>query len=173
MHYPLTTLAQSTSGIGALGFDLKAFVIQLVTFLLALWILKRYAFGPILKVLQQRRQTIEEGVSLGEKMREEESDMQDKVEEAINEARVKADGIIADAENSAKEAIKEAELKAQEKADNLMKSAEASITQATARARVELEKQMVNLVAEATEAVIKEKVDAKKDAALIEKALRS
>ena len=38
-----------------LGVDGKAFVIQLITFVLAYLVLRRYAFGPILKVLRERR----------------------------------------------------------------------------------------------------------------------
>ena len=69
MIQPLTTFADSSSGIGALGIDGKAFIIQLVTFILAYLVLQRYAFKPILKVMRDRRDTIEAGVRLGEEMR--------------------------------------------------------------------------------------------------------
>ena len=42
----------------------------------------------------------------------------------------------------------------------------------TARARKQLEGELAGLVADATEAVIDEKIDAKKDAQLIERALK-
>ena len=72
---PLTQFADSTSGIGALGLDWKAFIIQLITFVLAFFILKRYAFVPIGKIMQQRRETIESGVKLGEKMQKDQIEL--------------------------------------------------------------------------------------------------
>lgn len=168
----LTQFADSSSGIGALGIDGKAFVIQLITFLLAFWVLKRYAFTPIIKVLRERRETIEQGVKLGEQMRQEKAALEAKVEKALHEARQQADGIIASAKDSGRQAVAEAEEKARNKAAQIVKEADDRITQDTARARQALEKELVGLVSEATEAIIDEKVDAKKDSVIIERALR-
>lgn len=164
--------AESSSGLGALGVDGSAFVIQLITFILAFLVLKRYAFKPIIKVLRERRETIENGVKLGEKMKQEEAKLAAKVDEALHEARKEADSIIATAQDSGRQAIREAEEKARAKAEGLVKEAESRITQETARARKQLEKEVVGLISDATEAIIDEKVDAKKDAALIERALK-
>ncbi len=163
---------QSASGIGALGVDGKAFLIQLITFLLALWVLKRFAFKPILKVLTERRELIEDGVRLGEEMQKEQAKLEQTIDKELHEARKQADGIIAGAEQTGRQIAAEAEQKAQKKADGIIKQAESRIEQESARARQKLEKEIVSLVAEATEAIIDEKVDAQKDAKLINKALK-
>ena len=168
----LTQFGEATSGIGALGIDGKAFIIQLVTFVLAFWVLKRYAFRPILKVMAERRRTIEQGVKLGEEMQKAKADLDAQVEDTLHQARRQADGIIAGAQDAARQTILEAETKAKDKAAGIIDSAEERIKQDTARARRALEKELVGLVTEATEAIIEEKVDAKKDAALIERALK-
>jgi F-type H+-transporting ATPase subunit b len=162
----------SGSGLSALGVDGKAFLIQLITFLLVFWVLKRWAFAPILKVLNERRETIESGVKLGEQMRQEKSAFEAQTEEMLAKARQQADGIIAGAQDSGREAIREAEEKARAKAEGIITAAEGRLEQDTARARQALEKEVASLVASATEAVIGEKVDAKKDAALIERSLK-
>lgn len=164
--------ADSSSGIGALGIDGKAFVIQLITFILAYLVLRRYAFGPILKVLRQRRETIENGVKLGEQMKQEQADMEAKVEKALHEARAKADEIIAGAQETGRQTVHEAEEKARDKAAGIVSAAEERVKQDVAQARRALEKELVGLVADATEAIIDEKVDAKKDAQLIERAIK-
>lgn len=163
---------QSSSGLGALGVDGTAFLIQLTTFLLAFWVLKRYAFKPILRVLNERREMIEDGVRLGEEMQKEQAKLEQKVDQELRAARVKADEVIASAEESGRQITAEAEKKAQTKAEGILKQAESRIEQDTARARQKLEKELVSLVADATEAIIDEKVDAKKDAQLIDKALK-
>lgn len=162
----------SGSGLGALGVDGRAFVIQLVTFLLVFLVLKRYAFKPILKVLRERRETIESGVKLGEQMRQDKAKLEAQVEETLHKARQEADAIIGGAQDSARQAVREAEDKARQKATAILKEADERIVQDTARARQALEAELAGLVAEATEAVIEEKVDAKKDAQLIERVLK-
>lgn len=170
----LTTFASesSSSGLSALGVDAKAFVIQLITFVLALLVLKRYAFKPIVKILGERRELIESGVKLGEQMQKEEAQLAAKVEKALHEARLEADGVIAGAQETARQTIREAEDKAREKAAGILETADSRIAQDTARARKQLESELVGLISDATEAIIEEKVDAKKDAALIERALK-
>lgn len=167
----VTQFADGSSGIGALGIDGKAFIIQLVTFVLAFWVLKRYAFKPILKMMDRRRQTIEDGVTLGEQMKQEQAKLEAKVEKTLHETRIKADGILADAQESGRQLIRDAEAKAQTKADGILAEAKERTKQDVARARRQLEAEVVSLVADATETIIGEKVDAKKDAALIDKAL--
>jgi F-type H+-transporting ATPase subunit b len=162
----------SSSGLGALGVDGQAFLIQLITFVLAYFVLRRFAFGPILKILKERRETIESGVRLGEEMKSERAKLEAEIEEVLHKARQDADKIIASAQDAGRQAIREAEDKAREKAAGILKQADARITQDTARARKQLEKELVGLVADATEAIIKEKLDDKKDTELIERLLK-
>lgn len=168
----LTQFADSSSGIGALGFDGKAFVIQLVTFGLAYLVLKRWAFGPILEVMKRRRETIESSVKLAEQLQKEKTELAAKVEATMHETRQQADAVLADAQEAARQTISEAEIKARDKAAGILQSTEGRIAQDTARARQQLEKELAGLVADATEVMINEKIDAKKDAGLIERALK-
>lgn len=162
----------SGSGLSALGVDGKAFLMQLVTFLLAFLVLKRFAFKPILRVLNERHELIESGVKLGEEMQKERAKLDQTVENTLQDARKEADGIIAAAHETSRETIREAEDKARTKADGILKDAESRIKTDTARARKKLEGELVGLISDATEAIIGEKVDAKKDAQLIDKALK-
>jgi F-type H+-transporting ATPase subunit b len=172
MLHSLFIFGDSSSGLGALGVDGQAFLIQLITFVLAYFVLRQFAFGPILKVLKNRRETIESGVRLGEEMKSERAKLEAQIEEALHKSRQQADKIIAGAEDAGRQAIREAEDKARQKATGILKEAESRIGQDTARARKQLEKDFVGLVADATEAIIHEKVDATKDASLIEHALK-
>lgn len=160
------------SGIGALGVDGKTLVVQLITFIIVILVLRKWAIKPILKLLQQRRETIEKGVSLGEQMQKDQAEMEKQVAAALADARVEADGIIAAASENSREMIREAEDKARTKADSILKEAEERITTETALARKKLEGELVGLISDATETIVGEKVDAKKDAQLIDRALK-
>lgn len=168
----LGQFGDSSSGIGALGINVTSFLIQLATFIIAFLVLRKWAFKPILKILNERREKIEQGVKLGEKMQKQEAEMEQKVAEALAGARKEADGIIAEAGERGRGIISEAEAKAKQKSEAIIASAEERIRQDAARARKSLEAEVASLVSEATEAVIDEKIDPKKDAALIGKALK-
>jgi len=172
MFIALTQFGDSSSGIGALGVDGKAFIIQLITFVLAFLVLKKWAFTPIIKMMDDRRETIEKGVSLGEAMQKEKADFESRVAKALADARKEADTIVGGAHSQAREAIREAEDKARQKAEGIIAEAQDRINQDTKRARAQLEKELIGLIAETTEAVVGEKMDAAKDTALIDKALK-
>lgn len=162
----------SGSGIGALGLDGKALVIQLITFGLAYLVLRKYAFGPIMKVMNERRETIEKGVTLGEQMQKQQVKSEAEVAKKLADARAQADSVIATAQEEARATVREAEDKARTKAEGILTEAEERIAQDTKRARSKLEKELVGLVSEATEVIVGEKVDSQKDTELIERALR-
>jgi len=164
--------AEAHSSGGILGFSVSAFVIQLITFLFVFLILKKFAFGPIVKMLEKRRQTIEDGVMLGEKMEKRMAKLETEADDVIREARHDADRIIANAHKETRELLREAEQSAKKKSDALVAEAGVRIDEDADRARRSLEKDLVGLVSEATEAVVHEKVDAKKDAEIVEKALK-
>ena len=167
-----SVMADSSSGIGALGVDSKDLIIQLVTFVLAFWVLQHWAFKPIIKIMEQRRKTIEDGVNLGEQMKKDKAALEAKVAQELANARTEADGIIAEANENARQVVREAEEKAQEKAAVIVKEGEERAATEMVRARKKLESEIVGWVSDATEAIIGEKVDAKKDADIIDRALK-
>jgi len=160
------------SGFAALGFDVKAFLIQLITFLLVFYILKRYVFGRIIDLLEKRQAKIDEGLKLTSQLTEEKAKLDQEAAKLRTNARKEADALIAATHEQTKTMIREAEATASERAENIVEEARKKIDDETARARRNLEREMVDLVIEATEAVTKEKLDAKKDNALIANALK-
>jgi len=163
---------ESAEGIAALGVNGGALVIQLITFLLVFFVLRKFAFGPIVAMLDERRKVIESGVKLGEEMKLEKAQFEKTVAKELSAARKHADDIIADADTAAKDKVRAAEEKAQEKAAIIVGEGKVRGEQEVTRARKAMESELAGLVAEATEAIIGEKVDASKDAQLIDRALK-
>ena len=164
--------AEKKGGIGALGVDGKALVLQIITFLIVFWLLKKFAFSKIITTLDERRNTIDQGVELGIQMAAEKEKLSQEIEKVLQKARVEADKIIAGGHQEASQLIKQTETDALKKTDALLADAKARIDDDIAKARKGLEKEMLSLVAEATEAIIGEKLDNTKDTMLIEKTLR-
>ncbi len=176
MNYTLHFLAKSSgeeaTGIAALGFDVRAFLIQLITFLFVFYILKRFVFGIIVDLLEKRRKTIEEGVKLTTEMKLEKEKLDTEVQNIRVEARKHADEILSEAQARASSIIKEAENSAQSKIEMLVAQAHQKLERETEQAKRAVEKEAINLVVRATEMILKEKIDPKKDAELINSAIK-
>ena len=121
-----------------------SFVIQMINFLVLLWILNLVFFKPIRKVLIQRKEKItglEEGV---EKLAKEVVEKDNAFENGLKEARVKGlkekESFIEEASGEEKEIIEKINKKAQAQLAEIKKQ----VAEETEKARAELEKDIEN-----------------------------
>lgn len=99
------------------GVNWPAFIAQVLIVLVVYTVLKKYAFGPVLAMLEQRRSRIEEGEKELVKIREQLEQADSRVKAMLDEANAKAERLIGEARESAsalreqktQEAISEAE----------------------------------------------------------------
>jgi F-type H+-transporting ATPase subunit b len=172
IHLLFAAEEAQSSGIGALGVSPGAFLIQFLSFVIVVLLLKKFAFKPIIRLLEERRKVIEDGVKMGQRMEKERAKLDSEVVKVMRDARMEADKIIQNGQKEAREIIRDAEKAGQRKVDIMVSDAEARITEETAQAKRKLEKEIVAMVSDATEAIVEEKVDPTKDAKLIDKALK-
>lgn len=156
----------------ALGIDWKLLLVQAASFLLLVWLLGKFVYPHIIKAIEDRRKAIEEGLSHAKKADEELKKAEAKVAELLEKARSEADEIIAHGQKEAAAMVAVAEENADRRAERIVADAQAQIQSDVQKAREALRRETISLVAEATEAVIGEKIDSKKDAGLIERALK-
>lgn len=175
----LTQLASSTTpteeagGFGALGLDLGAFIVQLVTFIIVFYILKKYVFGYIVDILDKRQKTIEQGVQSAKDMTAQKEKLDIEIAKLKSEARTVADGILAESHSQSEEIIAKAGQTATAKADKILVDAKKKIEEETEQSRRGLKSEIVALVVGTTEKLIGAKVDIHKDKAIIDQALKS
>jgi F-type H+-transporting ATPase subunit b len=167
-----TAEAASEGGIGALGVDLKGLILQIATFVLVFILLKKFALDKILKTLEERRKTIEEGVKLGQQMAQEKEKLAEQIEKMLKGARSEADKIIAAGHKDAGQIVQAAEAAAAKKTESLLAEAKVQINEEVKQARRSLEKEILTLVADTSEAVLGEKLDSSGDAQLIKRELQ-
>jgi F-type H+-transporting ATPase subunit b len=146
-------------------------IAQLVIFLLVLGVLYRLAWGPLLRILNERRARIAQGVEATQKAIQEleaaERERQAKLEEARREAQTILDRIAKQGEDLRKEL----EVKAREQAEALIAKARAEIQQERQKAVQDLRSQVADLAVMAAGRIIGESLDAKKHRELIERAI--
>lgn len=163
--------AESGGGIAALGVDVKALVLQIITFVIVFLLLKKFALAKIIKVLEKRQETIDKGVELGREMVEEKARLEEKIDRALQKARAEADKIIAAGHSEATALIKQAEDDAAKKVNTMLADAKSRMDDDIELAKRTLEKETLRLVAEVSEVVLQEKMSSSKDTQLIERAL--
>lgn len=168
LHFATT---ESASGVAAFGVNIKALIFQLVTFLIVLWILNKYAIKKIVVVLDKRREELELSLKNAEEAKQLLADADSKSDELIAEARKQADGIMSTANTEATELIKVIEQKADKKAERIIAEAREQLAHDVAAAKAMLKKDSAKLVAEATGVVLQEKLSSSNDAKLIQKSL--
>ena len=68
------------------GVTWPKFIAQVILFLVVYWVLNKYAFGPVLKMLTERRRRIEEGQHNAERIKKQLADAELRYQEVLRKA---------------------------------------------------------------------------------------
>lgn len=137
-----------------MGLNVWAFLSQVVTFLILLWILRRWAFPALLKTLDARERTIREGVENAEAARRQLADAEKRVQDLLDQARRDAQDTLAKAQQAADHMRQEIESDAHRRAGEIIEQAEKRIDQQVAQARAQLRQEVADLAIQAAEHVV-------------------
>lgn len=145
---------------------------QVVNFAILLFILKKFLYAPILKVLEQRRKTIADGVKnaaeIEVKLAKTEEEYQKRIDKATTEARK----IVDDATKSASEIITEAHTKASQDMADILKKGRESIILEQQKMEQEMRGELTNLVVMTLEKVTGKVLNKKDQLDIIEKSVK-
>lgn len=171
----LTQFASTgTSGgiFTALGIDWKTLILQIVAFLILVWLLGKFVYPWLMKSVDERQASIEAGAKAAEAAQEKAAKAQEDVTKLLSEARSEAGDIVSTAKKEAAAAVEAAETKAKLHADAIVSSAHEQIEKDVLAAKKTLRDETIDLVAEATEKVIGHVVTTKVDEKLIKTAVK-
>src|SRR3954454_1701199 len=94
-------LDQARETAETFGFDWKIFFSQVISFIIVALVLRRFAYKPILAVLEERRQRIAEGLLNAEKIKQQLAEAEQRYAEILIKANERAQNLIDDARVSA------------------------------------------------------------------------
>ncbi|PYK32018.1 MAG: ATP synthase F0 subunit B [Verrucomicrobia bacterium] len=120
------------------GWNWKLFLSQIISFCIVAFLLRRFAYKPILAILEDRRRKIEEGQLNAEKIRKELAEAEKRYQEIVDKGNTEAQRMIDEARNSA------AQL-SERKQQEAITSAEQIVAKAKEAAALEHERQMQSL----------------------------
>ncbi|TVR79211.1 MAG: F0F1 ATP synthase subunit B [Chitinophagaceae bacterium] len=129
-----------------------------IAFLVVLWILKKFAWGPILGALQDRESSIEASLKAAEEARKEMADLKADNERILNEARAERNEIIKEAKELKESIINEAKDKSREEAAKIIEAAKADIQNEKMAAITDIKNQAGLMAIEIAKQVLKKEL---------------
>lgn len=142
-------------------FSVGLFVWQTVLFLVLLFLLRKYAWKPILIAVNRREKTIEEALEQAEIARKEMKKLKQSNDALLQEARDERDALMKEARATKSEIITEAKNQAKEEADKILTSAREEIKNEKVKAIEELKNQVADFSFEIAERILSEKLSDK------------
>lgn len=144
-----------------------------LTFGTVLFILGKFAWKPIMKMLHEREDSIEKALNAADEAKKEMLKLKAGNEQLLLEAKEERDALLRDARKVKEAIIDEARLKANEEANRIIENARESIQYEKMAAINELKNQIASISIEIAEKLIgQELVDKEKQHLLTEKLLK-
>jgi F-type H+-transporting ATPase subunit b len=146
-------------------------LVSIVNFLVILYLLRRYLWGPILGVLASRAEKIRQGLAMAEEARTERERMKVEVERLLADARRDAQAIAERMTQAAEAAAADIRAQAKAEADRIRERGREDAKQLHDQALAQLRSELAGMVILAASRVLGREVDAEQHRALIERSL--
>jgi len=143
-------------------------VAQVLAFLLLVWLLSKYAWQPLMNMMEQRRASIESSLAQAAEERQQAEKIKKEYQEEMRQARHEAQEVIARATKVSEERAVEILALAREEAEKVKKSALVDIERERDRAILEVKAQVADLSVAVAEKIIRQKLDLPNQEKLIE-----
>lgn len=140
--------------------DIGLVIWMSITFLIVLFLLKKFAWGPILKMIHERESSIEEALKSAERAKVEMQALQADNERIIAEARQERDRMMKEARDMKDAIVGEAKSKAKEEADKMLAIARETIHNEKMAAITDLKNQVAQLSIDVAEKILKRELSA-------------
>jgi F-type H+-transporting ATPase subunit b len=142
-------------------FSFGLFFWQIVIFVGLIFLLKKYAWGPILKAVNDREEGIRQALESAENARREMQNLQADNQKLLKEARAERDLMMKEAREVKDKMIADAKEHAQAEANKIIVSAQASIESEKQAAINDLKNKVAELSIEIAEKVVRQELSGK------------
>ncbi|SEQ98389.1 F0F1 ATP synthase subunit B [Piscibacillus halophilus] len=154
------------------SFNVGDMVAQLVIFIILLALLKKFAWGPLMKVMKEREDHIANEIDTAEKNRQEAERFMNEASAELKDARQNAHQIIEDAKQTAKTQESSILEDARNEAERIKESAREEIAQERDKAVQALQEQVATLSVQIASKVIEKELSADEQDELIQQYLK-
>lgn len=160
--------AANTGALGTLGINLKIFIAQLINFGIVLLVLWKWAYKPVVKLLEERQEKIEKGVKQATQ-----------IEQRLIDLEKEQQTIIATAKKEGAALLDKTRVQVDERKKILLEKTKGEVKTVIAQGKMQLQAQkeqmilearqeIAQIAIEATRKILSESVDEKKAQKLAE-----
>lgn len=142
-------------------FSIGLFFWQLLLFIVLLFVLRRFAWKPILGAVEEREKSIEDSLASAEKAREEMERLQADNDRILAEARAERDSILKEAREIKDKMINDAKSEAGNQAEKIIANAKEQIQNEKMAAVTDLKNQVAEMSIEIAEMVLGKELEDK------------
>ena len=151
-----------------LDFD-ATFFAQILNFIILLFILAKFAYKTLMKVLDARRERVTNDLETAEKTRTEAEALKNQYSRQLSEARSEATAIVEKANKIGQKVHDDFVAQAQAEKEQLIVSAKQTIENEKQQALTEVRSQVITLATEIAGKVVDQKLNSEADQALVAK----
>jgi len=142
-------------------------VTHLVGFVITVWLLKKFAWGPLLALMEERRNKIAGEFQMIEDEKVKVAELSAQYDAKLKDIEAERRQKIVEAANEGKKIAEEMKAAARDEAHEIAVKAKADLAQDVAKARVQLKNEMIAITMTAAEKILREKLDDAKHRELI------
>ena len=153
--------------MAALGFDFSLILVYFVNFAVLLWLLNRFAYGPILNILEERKQKIADGLAAADKVRAEAAEEQARLQAEFEEARATSQEEASQIAKATAEMREGILAEAREEAEAIKAKAREDIEAERELMLAEMKRQMADLTVQLTDKLVGKSLTEKKQHDLV------
>jgi F-type H+-transporting ATPase subunit b len=146
-------------------------LVSIVNFLVLLYLLRRFMWGPIMSTLDRRAAKIREGLDLTESARREREQLKQEVEKTLGEARREAAAIAERTTKAAEAAAADIRTGAKAEADRIREKGRTDAQHLHDQALAQLRSEVAAMAVLAASRILGREIDAEQHRALIERSL--
>lgn len=166
------TETAAPTGLASLGINAPLFIAQLINVAIVLFVLQRWVFKPLAKILEARRKKIEDGLKHAKEADEKLRHAEEKEDAIVTAARKEARQIVEEGRAAGEKVRNEEVAQAKRDIDAQTEEAKAKIQTERANALEAVRKEVAGLVMTATRKVSAAELDEKTQRAAIEQAMK-
>ena len=152
--------------------DPGLFIWTIVTFLVLVALLAKFAWGPLLQALESRQDRIRKSLEDADRARQELERLQTESAKMMQQARVEAESIVTQTRSDAERLREELKQKAKEEADNILRNAQHQIQLQTRQAIQQIRHEVADIAVLLASKVLERNLAKEDNARLIDETLK-
>ncbi len=169
----MTEVVSQPGLLASLGINIELFIAQLVNFSILLVVLWRFAYRPLLKIMDERTQKIEAGLKNAEEAKALRKRASSEHAQALADAREEVQGMLDKAREEAQVVHERSMTETHEEIEKQIEGARQRLEFERVAMMKSMKKDVVHLVVQVSEQVLGERMDKDIDEAYIQRVIKS